>query len=410
MKKNLLTVAIATTLAATPAFAVTKEVVVDISNNLYYSGLPLKLDPSNPHNIPSAGYPTSPLTWEKYSATAIRSCLRNAPPVDATGNPIWDAYGDIANEVDPTTLTNAVINSVTDDQRGCYGSPPVIIDVTGLPNPFYIKVQGTIDNDTAAGSGATNIPPVDARGQLDSADSAISENGINAYALVGIWASNPEDDLKAHVDDGWATNPSGLLGNPGFTVIGGSEFGVVEGLGLTRGNALTDVNPADGVADEGTGEFIGQVTVPAGATHLILGNNTRQGAFYHQGSARYSGATNPLFSLVPENIRSTSLIEGTTNANPYYLNAAATDVADTFPDDIGFGDNTSEDLGTYPAGHRRAVGVFMVTLQDTAFDAPPPAPDPAPGNSSGGGGGSVHPLALLSILSLGLALLRRRRS
>ncbi len=412
-------VAIAAIIATPAAHALTKEIVVDISNNLYYSGLvPKSLTAPfsgggrdyDGHNVPSKGYPDAPLTWEKYVNTAIHACLRNAPPVNAAKDTLWDRYGqndpDITDddEVNPI-VAGATVNSVPDAKLGCFGSPPVIIDVTDLPNPFYIKIQGTINSDPAAITGENANKSLDARGQLDSADLEISENGINANALIGIWASSPKADLKAHVDAAWDTDPTSLFSDPGFTPID-KEFGVVDGLNLGRANALVDVDK-DGVADEGTGEFQGVVNVPAGATHLILANNARQGSFYHNSSVQTLGTGNPLFDLVPEAIRSTKLIPGTSFANPYYLDANATDIADTFAADIGFGDK-AEDVGTYPAGHRRAVGVFMVTLSDTAFDAPPPVEEEPEtpvtedtgSSSSGGGGGSFGLLGLLGLLSL----------
>ncbi|MGV6858420.1 MAG: PKD domain-containing protein [bacterium] len=395
MKKQTLSLAIAAIIAAPSVFAVEKEVVVDISNNLYYSGLIPKLLTAPfsgsgreyyGHNIPQKGYPSTPIPWSRYKGTPLHDCSRNAPPINSAGTELWDQYG-ITNEgsgdagiteVDPGTVGGAVTNTFLDDRLGCYGKPPEVVDVSAWSGQtIYIRVNGVIDDDTVSNYGPAPIYPVDPRGQLGSEDEPVSENGINSYSLLGVWAKNPVADLKAHVDAGWDSgDPIGaLVGKPGFTVVGSSEFGVIRDLAIPQSNTVVDTNPADGIADEGTAEFYGQITVPADATHLILGYNAHKGGFYHHGDTRYAGQDSPLFGAVPESIRNEDFTP-TGAPNPYLLLTGIENNPDTYTGDQGFAGLT----GDYAAGDTRTVGVFMVTLSDQEIggQTPPPANNPVP--------------------------------
>lgn len=361
MRKAQLVVSLAACLVAQAAVAAESKYVVDMSDNLYYSGLNPKTSGTFYPGTYLApfGYPTTPMQRkDNYSVgVPFHDCPRNVRKIENGA--------EVEIQPDGQAVVTAEENTFVDDRTSCYGTPPVIIPVSDIPtaaggNIAYIRVAGRIDDNTSQDLTAGSLP-VDARGGLDSTN---VDNALAINALVGIWAAASgtfdESVMKAYIDAAYeggaddALNGLGkftaneLLSNPGFAAVG-SEFVVV--------NDLTNLSPqdndGDGIDDQGSGEFGGQLTVPAGATHLMLAYNSHKGGFYHHGDTRYIGADNPF--------------QGTAFAQDYdEINTSAVNEPDTFTDDRVFAASNDTVSGNYAAGDTRAVGVFMVTLSDDA--------------------------------------------
>lgn len=344
MMKPLLTAAIVAALGTNVAHAVETNVIVDINNNLYYTGLYAKNAQGDGSQIPPLNYPNVALAANYYQGTNIFDCVRTE--LDGLG-----------------TSTNTHL----DVRRSCFGAEAEVLDLSAVGvaagETLYVRVAGIIDPDTVNDYKAPNsssIPAVDARGQLDAID---TKNELASYSLIGVWASSADASLVGSNEAVAAADANGdgfndifdSLADHGFEE-NGTEFGIVEELGLTPTGALVDAND-DGVADVGSiFEFKGSTTVPAGATHLILAYNGHRGGYYHHGDPGYIGQSHPLYDLLTSAQRTEQGL----------LDNVSSEV-DNFVGDAGF-DGQS---GSYAAGDPRAVGVFMVTADDEALPSLP---------------------------------------
>lgn len=373
MKRTTLAFAITSAFLAQPTYAAQDTYIIDISDNLYYSGLiperkqhPFTGVGAKPGYsgsfVPSEGYPTDPVPYLRYQGTPIGDCMRNVYYVDVDGNERIPAGADSINTFAP------------DDRVSCFGTPPVVVTLAdhgvSAGDTLHIQATGIIDDDTELNFGpGGGIAPVDPRGQQGS-DTA-SDNDINQYSAIGVFAKAPsgesmletDQNFMDYVDAAWQSGDiwTGAVGNPGFDVIPAvegdadqREFGVVADLNLTQTSTFVDLN-TDLIADEGTGEFAGSITVPTGATHLILAYNAHQGGFYHHGDTRYFGADHPL--VTGTNPAGHQVTQAKLEADGIYRSGGYTVTAnhvDQYPTD-----------GVAAAdGSTRTVGVFKVTLSD----------------------------------------------
>lgn len=394
MKKTTLTLAITGALLTQAAFADQKTYYIDISDNLYYSGLIPEREQHpftgtgnkkaySGSNIPSEGYPEVAVPFDRYKGLPIGDCMRN---VFYTDN--GSTFG---QERKPLDWEHK--NTVAPDSRvSCFGTPPVVVTLADhnlqAGNTLHIAATGLIDDDTEFNYGpGGGIGVVDPRGQLSEASKAASSNDITQYAAIGVFAyalegktmPTTDQEFKDHVDAGWQTGNihTSVVGLPGFNVVdevidangisnkNQREFGIVEDLALSRSNPLVD-NNKDGTADEGTGEYRGTITIPPNATHLILAYNAHQGGYYHHGDPAYFGALHPL--VTGDNPAKHQVDQAKWIADGLYRNGDFTVKSlhqDQFPDN-----------GVYaPDGSTRTVGVFKITLSDTDIEEiDPPVP------------------------------------
>ncbi len=361
-------------LLSTTAWAAEKTFVIDVSDNLYYSGLiPERYTaPSGGRSyygtyIPSAGYPDAPIPFSKYAGTPIGDCVRNVYYTDAAGN-----------ERAPDPAAGEKLNTFAPDIRtSCFGTPPVVVPLADIGvaagDTLYLRATGLIDDNAGFGFGPG---PVDPRGLPDS--DAASDNDIDQYAAIGLFVKpttsgilESDQAFKNYVDAAWENDILSIIGNPGFEIVdfqnGQKEFALVEDLGLSQTNTFID-NDGDNRADQGTAEFAGSVTIPVGATHLILAYNTAKGGFYHHGDPLYFGADNPLIAgtngvwpaITTEKLKHDLIITADGEWSTPEL------LPDLFPND---------GLDAEP-GDTYAAGAFKITLSDQPITSDPLPPLP----------------------------------
>ena len=199
MKKTTLATSLLAIAVSTSIQAAQETYIIDISDNLYYSGLiPERKTPpftdANSYSgsfIPSPGYPETAVPWNKYEGTPIGDCVRNVYYVDIDGNERMPTGGEATNSFAP------------DGRLSCYGSPPVVVSLSEIGvapgQTMYVLATGKIDDDTQHNYGpGGGIGVVDPRGRLNS-DGA-SDNDINQYAAGGVFV---KADTNGKEDKQW---------------------------------------------------------------------------------------------------------------------------------------------------------------------------------------------------------------